>query len=668
MNFLKYIAFATLFAFIFFNSSEGQNFNEENHQLIRKYLDNDNLEEAEKIVDSIKQNKTSRDKEIISARFYSMLGRYYRRKFILDSAIQYQKKAWETVKKIDYDKFFDDYLRTLAYYYWESGNYSQALSHILEILRNIEKVDSTRYKQIYNITGLTYLELGNYELAEKYFLKAVDASKNFQNEHYLGIIYANIGKMYLRKHELDKALQYYEKGSKIELDYKDYIAAGRSYADMAKIYIEKNQLENAYKHLVKGKTYAENASDDVGLSRINIGFGNFYKKQKEYTKARKHFQKAVNKAKAKNTQRELMEGYYGLYECNSQLGNYEEATQDLLQYLTMYKELYNFKKIIEAENLQHKLNLQEAKTKNQKEQLKKQKTINRLLYIVIALSLIAAGALLVLFIRSRKDRIKLRKKNKEIEKQKLDLEYLNQELRRAKEQAENSEALKDHFLRNISHEIRTPLNGIIGFSSIMTQPGISDAERKNYQNIVEQNAKTLISTIEDILDIAKIKSHQVTVYKEKFDVNNLIEELEKLIFFEKNFQKKEEINIVLENHTEGQQFIYSDKGKIRKILIVLANNALKFTREGQIKIGYHIQNGKITFFIEDTGIGISEEDRKKIFESFSQAEPGMDRSYQGLGLGLTIAKAFVDILNGEIKLQSEKNQGSTFYFSIPITQ
>ncbi len=668
MNFLKYFIIPLFFVAIFWHSADCQNINKEKKKEIEQLLNKNQTKQAKLLVDSLLYTISNKNKPIITAQYYRIFARHYKSKFVLDSAVYYQEKAWKLVKDMEYDKYFSNYLRTLAYYNWESGNYSQSLTNMLEILRNIEKVDSSRHSQIYNILGLTYLELRNYELSEKYFLQALDLAKRFKAQNYLGVVYANIGKMYFRKGEYDKALKYYKKGSKLELEYNKFGAAGRSFADMGRIFIEKDQLEKAHKHLVKAGSYAEKASDDIGLARISIGFGNLYKKRKEYRKARDYFQKAVYKAETKNTQKELMEGYYGLYKCNNQIGNYEEAVQYLHQYLTMYKELYNFKKIIKAENLQHKLNLQEAETKNQKEQLKKQKTINRLLYIVIALSLIAAGALMILFIRSRNDRIKLRKKNKEIEKQKNDLEYLNRELRRAKEQAENSEALKDHFLRNISHEVRTPLNGIIGFSSIMTQSDITDSERKHYQNIVEQNAKTLISTIEDILDIAKIKAKQINIYKEKFDVNTLIQELAKLIYFEKNYLNKEKINITVDKYTDDQQFIYSDKSKIRKILIILANNALKFTEEGHIKLGYYIQNGKITFFMEDTGIGISEEDRKKIFDSFSQAEPGMDRAYQGLGLGLTIAKAFVDTLKGKLWLESEKKKGSTFYFSVPITQ
>ncbi|MFP4047665.1 MAG: sensor histidine kinase, partial [Bacteroidales bacterium] len=279
---------------------------------------------------------------------------------------------------------------------------------------------------------------------------------------------------------------------------------------------------------------------------------------------------------------------------------------------------------------------------------------------------ITSVTLVILLIRSRKNRKALRAKNQEIQKQKSNLEQMNLQLKQAKEQAENSEALKNQFLRNISHEIRTPLNGIVGFSSILAQSDITKEEKKQYHEIIEQNAKTLLATIGDIIDIAKIKTQQIYVLKEEFDINALLQEIKKLFQFEAVNQNKSDINIFTEPGSDNKQIIYTDEGKLRKILLVLCNNALKFTKEGYIKFGYKTENSHILFFVEDSGIGISEENQKLIFESFSQVEKGLSRNYDGIGVGLTIARAFVEILNGKLWFESEINQGTKFYFRIPI--
>jgi signal transduction histidine kinase len=283
------------------------------------------------------------------------------------------------------------------------------------------------------------------------------------------------------------------------------------------------------------------------------------------------------------------------------------------------------------------------------------------LFLIVILSFLTAGVLLLFLIRSIKHRTSLKRKNEEIEKQKI-------ELKKAKERAENSEALKDHFLKNISHEIRTPLNGIIGFSSIIAQPDITQTDKNNYQRIIDQNAKMLLSTIEDIIDIAKIKTQQVDIFKEKFDANQIIQEIQKLIHFEKDYLNKNEIEVIVEQNNKEKQIIYNDESKLRKVLVLLGNNAIKFTDKGHIKLGYYLKGSNIIFFIEDTGSGISQEDQQTIFETFRQAVRETNQTKDGIGIGLTIAKAFVEIMGGEIWFKSAINNGTTFYFSLPLKE
>jgi signal transduction histidine kinase len=142
--------------------------------------------------------------------------------------------------------------------------------------------------------------------------------------------------------------------------------------------------------------------------------------------------------------------------------------------------------------------------------------------------------------------------------------------------------------------------------------------------------------------------------------------LQKLLLFEKNYLNKDNVDIIINKEVNGKQIIQTDEEKIRKILMVLSNNAIKFTKNGHIKLGYSINNSDIQFFIEDTGIGIPEKNQKMIFESFRQVDSSMERNYEGVGIGLTIAKAFVEILDGKIWFDSEENLGTTFYFTVPL--
>jgi len=236
----------------------------------------------------------------------------------------------------------------------------------------------------------------------------------------------------------------------------------------------------------------------------------------------------------------------------------------------------------------------------------------------------------------------------------------------AKRKAEESEKLKDQFLRNISHEIRTPLNGIVGFSSIIAEGEIKKEQRLEYYTFIKRNANLLLSTIDDILDIARIKTQQVEVHSEPFNLRELADELKKMFRLDKVQYRKENVEILIDlEKIPPDLVLYSDPSKIRKTLIILMDNALKFTNKGFIKAGFEPNGKDVRFFVQDTGIGISEKHQSLIYESFRQAETELNRQFDGMGAGLSIARSFVELLNGRIWFESIPDQGTTFYFTIP---
>ncbi len=236
------------------------------------------------------------------------------------------------------------------------------------------------------------------------------------------------------------------------------------------------------------------------------------------------------------------------------------------------------------------------------------------------------------------------------------------ELKEAKEKAEESDQLKSSFLLNMSHEVRTPMNGIIGFSQFLRDPELSHENRIRYVNIVNESCQQLLKIIEDILEISKLETQQIEVMNEDFDP----EEITNNIFLEhKEICKQNGIELSFYCKTLKKRKLYSDKIKVIQILKNLLNNSIKFTHEGKIEIGINDNNEHIKFFVKDTGIGIEPELKDKIFERFRQAEVDMSRTYGGTGLGLAIAKGYIQLMGGEIWVESEKNKGSTFYFELP---
>ena len=266
---------------------------------------------------------------------------------------------------------------------------------------------------------------------------------------------------------------------------------------------------------------------------------------------------------------------------------------------------------------------------------------------------------------------KLQIQNKELESQYEEYMQINEVLRQtnydlelAKIRAEESDRLKTAFLQNISHEIRTPLNGIIGFSKLLANKDISLEEINEFTAIIKQSGDRLIEIVNNILDISRIETGQIVIFNNYFSINSLMSDLFSL-FTPIALINKLQLNFHSSLDDENS-VIFSDESKINQILTNLINNALKFTNSGSVEYGYEIKYNFIQFYVKDTGIGISGDLHKKIFERFTQAEDTIGRTFEGAGLGLAICKGLVEMLGGNIWLESEINIGTTFFFTIPF--
>lgn len=247
------------------------------------------------------------------------------------------------------------------------------------------------------------------------------------------------------------------------------------------------------------------------------------------------------------------------------------------------------------------------------------------------------------------------------------LKYLvsqkTKELIIAKNNAEESNILKTAFINNISHEIRTPMNGILGFSRLLNEEKDNPQRQKEYAEIIIQSSNQLIHIIDDIIEISKLQTNQVSVQNEETDYNKII-----TIIFKEYKAKAEQKNLtfVLENRIhQDQSTILIDKVKLQKVLKNLVDNALKFTKKGGVLIFSKIQNKNIKVDIKDTGIGIHPKDQELIFKNFSQSKKEASKSYDGLGLGLSIANKNAKLLGGEITFSSVPAKGSNFTFTFP---
>ena len=237
------------------------------------------------------------------------------------------------------------------------------------------------------------------------------------------------------------------------------------------------------------------------------------------------------------------------------------------------------------------------------------------------------------------------------------------ELIKAKERAEESDRLKSEFLANMSHEIRTPMSGILGFTELLRELKLPEDEQQEYLSIIEKSGTRMLNIINDIINISRLETGLINTNISQVNINEQLDIIFKAL---KVPAKEKGIKLILKKGLSAETVkINTDKEKVSSILTNLVNNAIKFTSSGYIEIGCGQRANGIEFWVKDTGIGIPSDQKDFIFERFRQGSEYVAKNYEGAGLGLFLAKSYVELLGGKIWAESVEGKGSTFFFTIP---
>lgn len=572
------------------------------------------------------------------------LAKSFKAQNLYDSAIYYYETGLENSFE-DYD-LKAEFLRDLADTYRIMGEYSLAMEISLNLKELAENKEiKNKIYSIYNLLALSYQTLMEYPLAKKYYKYSLEQALQDNNQAYAGVVLANIGKLYYEQNQLDSALFYFDRGVKIEEKYELFANAGNSYNSIANIYFKKEILDSAYFYLLKAVELNNKSNNKVGLVYTLMGLSNYYYQIGDLNIADKHIEKTIEFAHEIKLNSVLSEALYLKSKINAKLNDYKEAYNSFNNFFETYKNIYNVKEINENKALEYHLAQQKKEKELVELELKKQRTINRLFFIIGGLLIILIIIALAFIIHYKKS---------------------NTALATAKIKAEESDQLKSQFLKTISHEIRTPLNGIVGFSEILTSEKINQKERNEIDQIIQKNSNDLISTIENLVDLAHLTTNQYQIKIKEFELSPFLTHLISKV--KNDYCIRNLNNIDIKTYNPTNIIIRSDKYVLQKILTELLKNALLYTEKGEINIGYEKKDSLLTFFVKDTGPGIPNEKLDRIFTPFHRGKENSNGKISGSGVGLALVYHFSKVINAKLNVQSEKNKGSNFELIIPLNK
>lgn len=528
-------------------------------------------------------------------------------------------------------------LNNIGLIYREAKDYKNALDKFEEALKIREEVkDKNLVAHSYNYIGSIYSSLREFENAEKYYNLSLQYYKELNDFTNMGKVMINIGKMYYDKSEKEKSLQYRNEAIDVFMNNNKLYAAADAMTDLAEFHKDEKNINEAFRHSQKAYEIST---------------------QNKYIAIRQHALKLL-----------------------SDLSLISNNANEAYRYLKIYDDLKDSVSQQEAQrkivNLEFSNELQRRdremsimKTENQVKELaiENQKKRNTLLIIIIITILILLLVIFFAFRIQRKNLKAVQDRNKLIDENNKKIEMSMIMLEEAKEVAEKNSRIKSEFLSIMSHELRTPVNAVLGMTQVIMEENPRTDQLENLETI-KVSAENLLSIINDILDYNRLESGTMVLDEKDFSLKNLMTSLFKIF----SFSMKQKGLMLKYNYDEklGEGFI-GDKMRIGEIISNLIGNAIKFTDIGSVtidikKIGIKANSSLIRISVQDTGIGISSQNVSNIFESFTQEKTDTTRKYGGTGLGLSIVKKLLELMNGNIYVESKVGEGSKFYFEIEL--
>ena len=587
-------------------------------------------------------------------------------------ALLMHQKGFELAEALQQAKYMARCYNNFGVIYRRMDEYRKAIDYHYKALKISQKLnDSHGIAVALNSIGNIDFLMGRYESALDNFNKALSREEAHGTAVGVAINLNNIGNVYRALHEYSTAIDYFKRSLEINKNENELKGIAICNDDIGSVYLEKGQHVEALKYFLKALDINETINEKRNIAKSYLHIGEVFYQLNEPQRSLHYLEKALDIAREIRVKSLISKGYNLYSQIEVSQGNFEKALEyykiskvyeDSMLNAQNQQFAARLRAELESSKQQNLIRILQNETKIAKLELGRRKIINQVAIAGAVLFFILAGVILWFNYHNLRKNKLLREKNEQIYRAQQKLKRNAERMMEAKEQAEQANQTKSLFLANISHEIRTPLNSVIGFTELLSQH-IEDQKQRSYLESIKSSGRSLLALINDILDLSKIEAGKIDIEYGPVNIRSLFDELRK-IFSLKISQKNLDFRIHVDEKIPTHLVL--SESRLRQVLFNLIGNALKYTEEGYVELRAEFERKvsdtryDICIRVIDTGIGIPRESRKKIFEAFSQSEQELYTKTEGSGLGLSISRRLVEIMNGRIELESQLNEGSIF--------
>ncbi len=631
------------------------------------YLKLDNYKKATEYFTRLYSIYNSENNEIEAANALKEIGRchYNQSKYL--EAKEYYERALELYKNNQYFEGIAGTLRAIASILVNWGEYDDAILYVQDALKFWEEVgDDEGMANSYNSLGSIYQDLGNYDRAYDYFRQSLEIFQKLGKTSNIVNMTLHIGDVYLKKELYDKALEYYFKAELIGKQINNKKLKSITLSNIGEAYNLKGDYIKALDYQKKALKLKKEIGDKKRLAISYTELGIIYKNVEDYTKSLEYLNKGLAVAEEINLKYHLIKSYKNLSEVYYNLRKYKKAYEYRTLYIEGKENIYSEDSKRTIAELQAKYQVEKKDKENDRlrhnEQLSKVQIRNQQLIIGFVLFVLLGLFIVMVIFHSRyqqnqKLNIQLSLKNKQIEDQQLKLENLNKELK----EANNT---KDKFFSIVAHDLKSPFNSLLVLTSLLMEDydTFSEEERKQFIIQIKDSSENTFTLLQNLLDWASTQTGKTILVKEKVDLSKVSKETIALLTPVAKNKK-----IKLQSDIPKETYAFADKNMVSTVLLNLVSNAIKFTpKNGKVDVHSIEKNKHLEIEVSDTGIGISNDNLKKIFRLDHKLQTVGTEKEKGTGLGLILCKEFVEKNSGKIWVDSKEGKGSQFYFSLPI--